>query len=173
MPRISRPADKLPEMVPNAARWSFPAGAETWPEMSPSARISTSPAADTTGFETLPSARIATPCWPWTSPLRLPSVLFRGMKTRVGATWMPRLLAATELLWGLLGQIRLTERFEQVRQAFRALERQVRKGKYVQRDAIRERAVQALCRSRVKKYFSFTAKQGKFRWTEDGAAVEE
>ena len=64
-------------------------------------------------------------------------------------------------------------RLEQVRQAFRALERQVQKGKYVERDAIRERAVQALCRSRVKKYFSFTAEKGKFAWTEDQAAVEE
>ena len=64
-------------------------------------------------------------------------------------------------------------RLEQVRQAFRALERQVQKGKYVERDAIRERAVQALCRSRVKKYFSFTAEHGKFAWTEDRAAVEE
>jgi len=64
-------------------------------------------------------------------------------------------------------------RLEQVRQAFRALERQVQKGKYVEPDAIRERAVQALCRSRVKKYFSFTAEQGKFGWSEDLASVEE
>ena len=64
-------------------------------------------------------------------------------------------------------------RLEQVRQAFRALEWQAQKGKYVERDAIRERAVQALCRSRVKKYVSFTAAKGKFAWTEDQAGVEE
>jgi hypothetical protein len=67
----------------------------------------------------------------------------------------------------------LERRLEQVRQAFRALERQGQKGKYVEQDAIRERAVQASCRSRVKKYFSFTAEKGKFAWTEDQAAVEE
>jgi len=45
----------------------------------------------------------------------LPSKLFTGMKTRAGATWMPRLLAAAALLWGLLGETGLTERFEQAR----------------------------------------------------------
>jgi transposase len=64
-------------------------------------------------------------------------------------------------------------RLEQVRQAFRRVERQVQKGKYVEPEAIRERAVQAVCQSRVKKYFSFTADRGRFAWTENEAAVEE
>jgi transposase len=64
-------------------------------------------------------------------------------------------------------------RLEKVRLAFRALERQVSKGKYVARESIREQAVKALHQSRVKKYFSFTAEKGKFRWTEKEAAVKE
>jgi transposase len=64
-------------------------------------------------------------------------------------------------------------RLEKVRQAFRALERQVKKGKYVEREAIREQAVKALHQSRVKKYFSFTAKKGEFRWSEKETAVRE
>jgi transposase len=64
-------------------------------------------------------------------------------------------------------------RLEKVRQAFRDLERQVQKGKYVSRETIREQAVKALHQSRVKKYFSFTAEQGQFRWTEDEQAVRE
>ncbi len=64
-------------------------------------------------------------------------------------------------------------RLEKVRQAFRALERQVSKGKYVEREVIREQAVKALHQSRVKKYFSFTAEKGKFSWTEKGKEVDE
>ncbi|MBI3301336.1 MAG: IS1634 family transposase [Deltaproteobacteria bacterium] len=64
-------------------------------------------------------------------------------------------------------------RLEKVRQAFRSLERQVQKGKYVEREAIREQAVKALHQSRVKKYFSFQAERGKLRWTEDEEAVQE
>jgi transposase len=64
-------------------------------------------------------------------------------------------------------------RLEKVRQAFRALERQVQKGKYVEPEVIREQAVKALHQSRVKKYFSFTAKKGEFRWTEKESAVRE
>jgi transposase len=64
-------------------------------------------------------------------------------------------------------------RLEKVREAFRALERQVNKGKYVEREAIREQAVKALHQSRVKKYFSFTAEKGKFSWTENETAVNE
>ena len=64
-------------------------------------------------------------------------------------------------------------RLEKVRQAFRALERQVNKGKYVERESIREQAVKALHQSRVKKYFSFTAEQGKLSWTENETAVNE
>jgi transposase len=64
-------------------------------------------------------------------------------------------------------------RLEKVRQAFRALEKQVNKGKYVKREAIREQAVKALHQSRVKKYFSFTAEKGKFSWTEKKRAVNE
>lgn len=92
-------------------------------------------------------------CEPEESPLRIVVVESEGRQQKTAAIFERRL--------------------EQVRQAFRALERQVQKGKYVERDAIRERAVQALCRSRVKKYFSFTAEQGKFSWTEDQAAVDE
>jgi transposase len=64
-------------------------------------------------------------------------------------------------------------RLEKVRQAFRALERQVNKGKYVEREVIREQAVKALHQSRVKKYFSFTAEKGKFSWTEKEKEVDE
>jgi transposase len=64
-------------------------------------------------------------------------------------------------------------RLEKVRQAFRTLERQVAKGKYVKREVIREQAVKALHQSRVKKYFSFTAEKGKFSWTEKKGAVNE
>jgi transposase len=64
-------------------------------------------------------------------------------------------------------------RLEKVRQAFRVLERQVTKGKYVEAEAIREQAVKALHQSRVTKYFSFTAEKGKLRWTENKRAVEE
>ena len=64
-------------------------------------------------------------------------------------------------------------RLEKVRQAFRNLERQVNKGKYIECEEIRERAVIALHQSRVKKYFSFTAKKGEFSWTEKESAVNE
>jgi transposase len=92
-------------------------------------------------------------CEPKEAPLRIVVVESEGRQQKTAAIFERRL--------------------EQVRQAFRALERQVQKGKYVEPQAIRDRAVQALCRSRVKKYFSFTADRGKFRWTEDYAAVEE
>jgi transposase len=62
-------------------------------------------------------------------------------------------------------------RLEKVREGFRALERQVRKGKYVTREEIREEAVKVLHGSRVTKYFSFEARKGKFCWTEDKSAV--
>lgn len=64
-------------------------------------------------------------------------------------------------------------RLEKVRQGFQALERQVEKGKYLEREVIREQAVKVLHQSRVKKYFSFEAEKGKFRWTEDEEAVNE
>ena len=64
-------------------------------------------------------------------------------------------------------------RLEKVRQAFQALGRQVKKGKYVEREAIREQAVKALHQSRVKKYFSFEAEKGKFSWTEKDKEVNE
>jgi len=64
-------------------------------------------------------------------------------------------------------------RLEKVRQAFRALEGQVNKGKYVERESIHEQAVKVLHRSRVKKYFSFTAEKGKLSWREDDTAVNE
>jgi transposase len=64
-------------------------------------------------------------------------------------------------------------RLETVREAFRTLERQVRKGKYVTRQQIREEAIKALHKSRVTKYFSFTAEKRHFRWTEKRQAVNE
>jgi transposase len=64
-------------------------------------------------------------------------------------------------------------RLEKVRQGFQALERQVKKGRYIERGAIREEAVKVLHESRVKKYFSFDAEKGKFRWREDERAVNE
>jgi transposase len=64
-------------------------------------------------------------------------------------------------------------RLEKVRQAFRALEGQVNKGKYVERESIHEQAVKVLHRSRVKKYFSFNAEKGKLSWKEDDTAVNE
>jgi transposase len=64
-------------------------------------------------------------------------------------------------------------RLEKVRRAFQTLERQVNKGKYIERGAIREQAIKALHQSRVKKYFSFTAEDGKFCWTENETAVNE
>jgi transposase len=64
-------------------------------------------------------------------------------------------------------------RLEKVRQGFQALERQVQKGKYIEREEIREAAVKVLHESRVKKYFSFDAEKGKFRWREDERAVKE
>lgn len=64
-------------------------------------------------------------------------------------------------------------RLEKVRQGFQALERQVKKGKYIEREEIREQAVKVLHESRVKKYFSFDAKKGKLRWREDARAVNE
>ncbi len=64
-------------------------------------------------------------------------------------------------------------RLEKVRQGFQALERQVKKGKYVKREEIREEAVKVLHQSRVKKYFSFEAEKGRLSWTEDEKAVNE
>jgi len=64
-------------------------------------------------------------------------------------------------------------RLEKVRQGFQALERQVKKGKYVKREEIREEAVKVLHQSRVKTYFSFEAEKGRLSWTEDERAVNE
>ena len=64
-------------------------------------------------------------------------------------------------------------RLEKVRQGFQALERQVKKGKYVKREEIREEAVKVLHQSRVKKHFSFEAEKGRLSWTEDERAVNE
>ena len=64
-------------------------------------------------------------------------------------------------------------RLEKVRQGFQALERQVKKGKYVKREEIREEAVKVLHQSWVKTYFSFEAEKGRLSWTEDERAVNE
>jgi len=64
-------------------------------------------------------------------------------------------------------------RLEKVRQGFQSLERQVNKGKYIEVEDIRVEAEKTLHQSRVKKYFSFRAEKGKFRWTEDEKAVNE
>ena len=64
-------------------------------------------------------------------------------------------------------------RLEKVRQGLQALERQVKKGKYVKREEIREEAVKVLHQSRVKTYFSFEAEKGRLSWTEDERAVNE
>ena len=64
-------------------------------------------------------------------------------------------------------------RLEKVRQRFQALERQVKKGKHVKREEIREEAVKVLHQSRVKTYFSFEAEKGRLSWTEDERAVNE
>ncbi len=64
-------------------------------------------------------------------------------------------------------------RLEKVRQGFQSLERQVNKGKYIEVEDIRVEAEKTLHQSRVKKYFSFRAEKGKFRWTEEEKAVNE
>ena len=64
-------------------------------------------------------------------------------------------------------------RLEKVRHGFQALERQVKKGKYVKREEIREEAVKVLHQSWVKTYFSFEAEKGRLSWTEDERAVNE
>ena len=64
-------------------------------------------------------------------------------------------------------------RLEKVRHGFQALERQVKKGKHVKREEIREEAVKVLHQSRVKTYFSFEAEKGRLSWTEDERAVNE
>jgi len=64
-------------------------------------------------------------------------------------------------------------RLEKVRQGFQSLQRQVKKGKYIESEDIRVEAEKTLHESRVKKYFSFTAKKGKFSWEEDKKAVDE
>lgn len=45
----------------------------------------------------------------------LPPALFVGMKVRRGATWLPRMLAVTALIWAMLGLENLTVCFEQAR----------------------------------------------------------
>jgi len=45
----------------------------------------------------------------------LPPALFVGMKVRQGATWLPRMLAVTALIWATLGLENLTACFEQAR----------------------------------------------------------
>ena len=45
----------------------------------------------------------------------LPPALFVGMKVRRGATWLPRTLAVTALIWATLGLENLTACFEQAR----------------------------------------------------------
>jgi transposase len=64
-------------------------------------------------------------------------------------------------------------RLEKVRQGFQSLERQVRKGKYIESEDIRVEAEKILHQSRVKKYFTFQAEKKKFRWKEDERAVNE
>ena len=64
-------------------------------------------------------------------------------------------------------------RLEKVRQGFQALERKVKKGKYIKREEIREEAVKVLHQSWVKTYFSFEAEKGRLSWTEDERAVNE
>ena len=64
-------------------------------------------------------------------------------------------------------------RLEKVRHGFQALERQVKKGKHVKREEIREEAVKVLHQSWVKTYFSFEAEKGRLSWTEDERAVNE
>jgi len=64
-------------------------------------------------------------------------------------------------------------RLEKVRQGFRALEKQIARGKYVTREDIRVEAEKLLHRSRVTKYFSFRPRKGKLTWEEDHEAVEE
>jgi len=64
-------------------------------------------------------------------------------------------------------------RLEKVRQGFQSLERQVKKGKYIESEDIRVEAEKILHQSRVKKYFTFQAAKKKFRWQEDERAVNE
>jgi hypothetical protein len=45
----------------------------------------------------------------------LPPALFAGMKVRRGATWLPRMLAVTALIWATWGLENLTACFEQAR----------------------------------------------------------
>jgi len=64
-------------------------------------------------------------------------------------------------------------RLEKVRQGLSALEKQIARGKYVEREDIRLQAEKVLHRSRVTKYFTSRAAKGKLTWTEDRGAVEE
>ena len=64
-------------------------------------------------------------------------------------------------------------RLERVRQGFSRLEKQIEKGKYVEREDIRVEAEKILQGSRVRKYFTFTARKGGLSLKEDGEAVEK
>jgi transposase len=64
-------------------------------------------------------------------------------------------------------------RLEKVRQGFQSLERQVKKGKYIEGEDIRVEAEKILHQSRVKKYFTFQAEKKKVSWKEDKRAVNE
>ena len=63
-------------------------------------------------------------------------------------------------------------RLEKVRHGFESLQRQVKKGKYLDREEIRVEAEKIVHQSRVKKYFTFQAAEGKFSWKEDQRAVK-
>lgn len=64
-------------------------------------------------------------------------------------------------------------RLEKVRKGFLSLEKQIKKGKYVEREDIRVEAEKILHHSRVTKYFTFIAKKGKLTWKEDQQAVKK
>ena len=64
-------------------------------------------------------------------------------------------------------------RLQKVRQGFARIEKQIKKGKYVEAEDIRVEASKVLHQSRVTKYFSFTAEEGELAWTEDTDAVQK
>jgi len=63
-------------------------------------------------------------------------------------------------------------RLEAVRRRFESLERQVKKGKYIEGEDIRVEAEKIVHQSRVKKYFTFEVAKRKFSWKEDHKAVK-